>query len=311
MTSPVALARTPGPAVAAGLRMERDVQRFLDRTSCVPLEGAQVVERELPGCEPAWIFFNGVPASGAVWAPLVEALRTHLRNRLLVVDLPGTGGSRIRSGPSTWSRQRALVAEYLARRPAAVLVVHDIAGPVVLPLLGRRTATRGVAVFNTIARPSVFEPLAAMRLLQLPVLGTLAARATTGWLYAAGLRRFGLAHPERVAGSLVRRLFEECFGGGRWKQLSETMRGFELDVPTDEALERGLRSAAGRPLVLWARGDPSLADQTAMLIAPGRDVEVLPEARHFAMLDHAAQAADALCRWGQRCGTATATGVNR
>jgi pimeloyl-ACP methyl ester carboxylesterase len=261
--------------------------------------GALVHERVVPGVRPEWIFFNGVPVSGSIWEPLVTELQSRIQNTLVVVDLPGTGGSRLAGDNTTWSLQRAAVREYLANRGEFVLLVHDIAGPIVLPLLSGEARAEGVVLFNTILRPSRFEPLFLMRILQIPWLGWVAAAAIPCSIYSVLLRRLGLERPGRVPRALLVKIHAETLGQGRWRQLHAAMRGFELDERTDDAIQHGLASVPRRPLVIWGDADPSLGAQLSHLegMSVTFDHRHLPRGRHFAMLDHPSEIAAWLAAW--------------
>ena len=202
-----------------------------------------------------------------------------------------------------WSTQRSVLGSWLREQGPVILVVHDIAGPIALPLLAdERIDARGVVILNTILQPSTFRPVLTMRLLATPGLGYLFAWATPRWFYLRRLRALGLERPERVEAGLPERLFAETFGSGGWRTVHAAMRGFELDGACDRAIAAGLARSDIPCVAIWADDDPSLGDQRRHLssLAPECPVHLVPGARHFLMLDHPVEIADALVASGFR-----------
>jgi pimeloyl-ACP methyl ester carboxylesterase len=264
--------------------------------------GGTVFERRLDGDpeRPTVVLLHGVPVTSSVNEPLARELRARIANTVALVDLPGLGCSTV-AGEVFWSTQRSVLGAWLREQGPVILVVHDIAGPIALPLLSdERIDTRGVVLLNTILEPSSFQPVVTMRLLGTPVLGFLLACGTPRWLYLRRMHALGIARPERVEAELLERLFTETFGRGGWRALHAALRGFELEPTTDRALAIGLAQRDIPCVAVWADNDPSLGDQRRHLasLAPDCPVHVLPGARHFLMLDHATEVVDAIMAAG-------------
>jgi pimeloyl-ACP methyl ester carboxylesterase len=264
--------------------------------------GGTVFERRLEGDpeRPTIVLLHGVPVTSSVAEPLARELRARLANPVSLVDLPGLGRSTV-AGDLCWSSQRSVLGGWLRERGPVILVVHDIAGPIALPLLvDEAIAVRGVVLLNTILEPSTFRPVATMRLLRAPVLGFLLAGVTPRWFYLRRMRALGIALPERVEPDFLERLFAETFGSGRWRALHAMLRGFELDPATDRAVAEGLAGCDAPCVAVWADDDPSLGSERRHLpsLVPNCRVHVLPSARHFLMLDHPIEIVDLLVAAG-------------
>jgi pimeloyl-ACP methyl ester carboxylesterase len=284
--------------VLAGCRAGAEVRPGVERA----VAGGTVFERRLEGERerPTLVLLHGVPVTSSVAEPLARELRARLANSVALVDLPGLGLSSV-AGEVCWGTQRSVLGAWLREQGPVILVVHDIAGPIALPLLADESIeVRGVVLLNTILEPSTFRPVLTMRLLGMPVLGRVLACATPRWLYVRRMHALGIARPERVEPGLLERLYAETFGGGRWRALHAVLRGFELDPSADRALAAGLAKADVPCVAVWADADPALGDQRRHLpsLAPNCPVYVLPGARHFLMLDHATEVAEALVAAG-------------
>lgn len=286
--------------VLAGCRAQAPLRPGLEHA----VAGGTVFERRLGGDPdlPTVVLLHGVPVTSSVYEPLARELQARVANPVALVDLPGLGRSEV-EGEVRWRTQRAVLGAWLRRQGPIVLVVHDVAGPIALPLLADgRHDVRGLVLLNTILEPSTFRPVATMRLLRTPVLGCIAAWGTPRWFYLARMRSLGVARPERVEEGLLRRVFAETFARGRWRRLHAALRGFELDEATDAAVAAGLAASEAPRVAVWADEDPSLGDQRRHLpaLAPGCPVRLVGAARHFLMLDHAPEVADAIVAAGLR-----------
>src|SRR5688572_6298807 len=154
---------------------------------------------------------HGVPVSSSVFEPLASELRARIPNPLAHVDLPGLSRSTV-SGDISWSTQRSVLAAWMREQGRLVLAVHDIAGPIALPLLADKSIdVCGLVLLDTILEPSTFRPLLEMRLLRAPTIGGLLARATPRWLYVWRMKALGIAQPARVSPGLLERLHAETF----------------------------------------------------------------------------------------------------
>lgn len=251
---------------------------------------------------PLFITVNGVPTTSLIYQGLGAALEKRIDANVLLVDLPGTGGSHLHSGNYSWSTQRECLRAYLAQQPDFTLVVHDIAGPILLPLLGELPQIRRVVVFNTVLKPSEFSPPFPLNCLRNCLfLSKPIAYATPLWFYEYRFRALGIAHDERVDRGTIRAVFDELHNDGGMGRLVDVMKGFELTEETDRAIATGLAHDIPQ-LFIWGRQDPALGDELDILAAgvPHRQVVSLEQAKHFPMLDFTDESAEAIVQWYRR-----------
>ncbi len=250
------------------------------------------------------IMINGVPVTGMVFDPLARKLVELQDNlRVDVADLPGTGGSRLTDTSYNWTTQRTCIAEFFADRQEYFLLVHDAAGPVVLPLLARLKGIRGIIILNTVVKPTELEPPFPLSFMHKSRLAEPLARLTPFFYYNSRMRTLGVSHDTLVSKEFMRRLYEDTKKDNGMARLTQVMRGFDLTNRSDSLIARGL--ADPRPqLVIWADKDPVLGDQILYLEPghPNRIVHHLPEAKHFFMLDHTEETAGRIIEWLVRCG---------
>lgn len=248
---------------------------------------------------PLFIAVNGVPTTALIYQDLSEALAQRLDAQVLMVDLPGTGGSRLLHADYNWSTQRACLRAYLAQQPDFTLIVHDVAGPILLPLLGEVPQLRRVVVFNTVLKPSAFSPPFPLNCLRSCLfLSKPLAYAAPYWFYEYRVRDLGIAHNKRVESATIRAVFDELRQDNGMGRLVEVMKGFDLTETADRDIADGLARDIPQ-LFIWGRQDPALGDELDHLPADStrREVQVLDEARHYPMLDFADEAADLIVRW--------------
>ena len=245
------------------------------------------------------ILFNGVPVTGLIFEPTAVQLVERKNNlRVIVADLPGTGGSHLRDTSYSWSTQRDCIFEFLSGRQDYYLLVHDAAGPVILPLLPQLEGLEGIIILNTVLKPTALDPPFPLNFMHNSRLAKPFARFTPFFYYNSRIRSLGVTHDERVGKEFMRRLFEDTKKNTGMARLTEVMRGFELSRRSDSLIAAGL--ADTRPqLVIWADEDPVLGDQYHYL-TPGhrrRIVHHIPEAKHFFMLDFATETATQITEW--------------
>lgn len=246
-----------------------------------------------------FITVNGVPTTSMIYRNLGEALAKRLDANVLMVDLPGTGGSRLHGGNYNWSTQRECLKAYLAQQPDFTLVVHDVAGPILLPLLGELPQLRRVVVFNTVLKPSEFSPPFPLNCLRSCLfLSKPFAYAAPFWFYEYRVRDLGIARDERISRAEIHAMFDELRNDGGMGRLVDVMKGFELTETADRDIAGGLAHDLPQ-LFIWGRQDPALGDELDNLPANGsqREVHVLAEARHYLMLDFADESAELIARW--------------
>lgn len=274
-------------------------------TQDVPAGNCQVHARRIGNADhstgPLFIAVNGVPTTALIYQDLGEALTKRLDANVLMVDLPGTGGSRLRSGDYSWTTQRACLRAYLAQQPEFTLVVHDVAGPILLPLLGELPQLRRVVVFNTVLKPSEFSPPFPLNCLRSCLfLSKPLAYAAPFWFYEYRVRGLGIARDERVDRAAIRAVFDELRQDSGMGRLVEVMQGFELTQESDTAIGRGLRRDIPQ-LFIWGRSDPALGHELDHLPPgpPQRQVQILEQAKHYLMLDFADESAAIIADWHQ------------
>jgi pimeloyl-ACP methyl ester carboxylesterase len=251
---------------------------------------------------PLFITVNGVPTTSLIYQGLGEALVKRLNADVLLVDLPGTGGSRLHSGNYSWTAQRECLRAYLAQQPDFTLVVHDVAGAILLPLLDELPQIRRVVVFNTVLKPSEFSPPFPLNCLRSCLfLSKPLAYATPFWFIEYRIRDLGIVHNERVDRATIRALFDDVRQDGGMGRLVEVMRGFELTREADAAIDKGLAHDIPQ-LFIWGRSDPALGHELDHLPPGGsqRQVHVLERAKHYLMLDHAEESAEVIAQWYRR-----------
>lgn len=248
------------------------------------------------------VLFNGVPVTGLIFEALAREL-TQSRSdlRIIAADLPGTGGSRLTDTSYSWSTQRTCVDLFLSGRRGYYLMVHDAAGPVILPLLPKLEGLEGIIILNTVLKPTVLEPPFPLNFMHSSRLAGPLARLTPFFYYNSRMRSLGIVRNEHISDEFMRSLFEDTKRNNGMARLTDVMRGFELSQRSDSLIARGLSDP--RPqLVIWADEDPVLGDQLLYLEPghPNRIVHHLPEAKHFFMLDHAEETAGRILEWLDR-----------
>lgn len=269
----------------------------------IPDAGCSVLVRRIgdPGHPqgPLFIAVNGVPSTARIYLGLGEVLARRLDAGILMVDLPGTGGSRLHSGNYSWTTQRECLRAYLAQQPDFTLIVHDVAGPILLPLLGELPQIRRVVVFNSLLKPSAFSPPFPLNCLRSCLfLSKPLAYAAPFWFYEYRFRDLGIARDERVDRATIRAVFDELRQDGGMGRLVDVMKGFELTPEADEAIAAGLGHAIPM-LFVWGRQDPALGNELDNVAIGGthRQAHIIEHARHYPMLDFPDESAEAIARW--------------
>ena len=261
------------------------LSRQIDFDQCSIYERTSVAQHH--GEQIRFVFIGGVGGPGKIFEPLATRLTERLSVTAAAVDLPGMGRSRLHGMPYTWSNQRACLAAYLQSQPPFVLVVHDIAGPIALPLLPQLKQLRGVVVLNTIFDTGNLHPPFPLNWIRhAGPLGKPLAYTMNFPFYQMRVRQMGIARDDQVPKVFLRSVYEEIIVDGGKGRLAEVMQGFELGAATDQAIRDGL--AVNVPqLFLWGEADPALGKEIDKL-PPRRSnqrLERLPEAKHFLMMD--------------------------
>ncbi len=282
---------TPPPTATTFL------SRQIDLDQCSVYERTSVAQHQ--GEEIRFVFIGGVGGPGKIFEPLATRLTERLSIAAAAVDLPGMGRSRLHGMPYTWSNQRACLAAYLQSQPPFVLVVHDIAGPIALPLLPQLPQLRGVVVLNTIFDTGNLHPPFPLNWIRhAGPLGKPLAYTMNFPFYRMRVRQMGIARDDQVPKAFLRSVYEEITVDGGKGRLAEVMQGFELGAATDQAIRDGL--AVNVPqLFIWGEADPALGKEIDKL-PPRRSnqrLERLPEAKHFLMMDFAREMTNVIEAW--------------
>lgn len=251
---------------------------------------------------PLFVAVNGVPTTALIYRGLGEALAQRMDAQVLIVDLPGTGGSRLLHTDYSWSSLRECLRVYLAQQPDFTLIVHDAAGPVLLPLLDELPQIRRIVVFNTVLKPSEFSPPFPLNCLRNCLfISKSLAYATPFWFFEYRVRGLGIAHNERVDRATIRAVFDEVSQEGGMGRLVDVMKGFELTREADAAIGKGLAHDIPQ-LFIWGRSDPALGHELDQLPpgGPQRQVHVFEQAKHYLMLDYAEESAEVIAQWYRR-----------
>jgi pimeloyl-ACP methyl ester carboxylesterase len=248
---------------------------------------------------PALLFLNGIPESSIIWDPLVEELqKIRVGNPLIQMDLPGTGSSRFKSGIETsFTSQRQCLKEYMdAMGENFIPVIHDIAGPVFIPLI-RDSGIPAFILFNTILKPSAFNPPFPMNMARCPDFGAFFVDMMPYWMFRNLYLNEGFGRPEVVEDDLLRRIYNQIDG----RQLNSVLQGFELNRTTDEAILAGIEPARPR-LVIWGMADKLIDQGQFSSIEPFLSRQdcaylLLRQAKHFLMVDYAERVAKKISTW--------------
>lgn len=162
----------------------RDWREGGERVATPP--GPLFVRRQVDVGKPTLLLLHGFPSASWDWAPLWEPLSRHFS--LLTLDLLGFGDSAKPKGHRYAIAEQAELCEWLLRREAAWdyhVLAHDYGVTVAQELLARqadlrrpRPSLRSVVFLNGGLFPETHRIRPIQRLLALPMIGPLMARAT-------------------------------------------------------------------------------------------------------------------------------------
>jgi len=273
------------------------LSRQIDFDHCSVYERRSVAQHQ--GEEIRFVFIGGVGGPGKIFEPLATRLTERLPITAVLVDLPGMGHSRLHGMPYNWSNQRACLAAYLQSQPPFILVVHDIAGPIALPLLPQLPQLRGVIVLNTIFDTGNLRPPFPLNWIRhAGPLGKPLAYTMNFPFYQMRVRQLGIARAEQVPKAFLRSVYKDITADGGKGRLAEVMQGFELGAATDQAIRDGL--AVNVPqLFIWGEADPTLGKEIDKLppLRSNQRLVRLPEAKHFLMMDFAKEMTIVIEAW--------------
>ena len=190
-----------GPSAPAFYEL-RDWREGGERVS-TPL-GPLFVRKQMEPRLPVLLLIHGFPSASWDFAPLWEPLAQQFS--VLTLDLLGFGDSAKPRGHRYTIAEQAELCEWLLRREGAWdyhVLAHDYGDTVAQELLARqldkrkpRPSMRSVVFLNGGLFPEMHRPRPMQRLLALPGLGPLVARASSKARFAANLRAiFGKSTP--------------------------------------------------------------------------------------------------------------------
>jgi pimeloyl-ACP methyl ester carboxylesterase len=143
------------------------------------------------GTGPAVLMVHGLNGFKEGWGPLPGALAA-AGMRVVAVDLPGFGASPRAAGRTSPGSLAGVLAPLVDRLAPVALVAHSLGTQVAMLLARDRPgAVRALALLGpaVIPRPMRFPPRGVADVLQLPVVGRLAARAAIGRIRRDPARR--------------------------------------------------------------------------------------------------------------------------
>ena len=280
---------------------QRDFGEVLERD--IELSGCVIHERTISqspdSSVPLFVMVNGVPVTSLIYLDLAYELVKRLDARVILADLPGTGRSYLKDGDYSWSRQRECLGDYLRRQDHHILVVHDISGPVALPLVNELAVIDKLVVMNTIIKPSEFSPPFPMNWLRSYFfISKPTAYLMPFFIYEYKFRDMGISRNDKVPTEQIEVIYDElCYNYGKGR-LVEVMNGFELTPGTDRAIRKGIARDIPQ-LFIWGEMDPALGLERYNLppLTKNQKMVLIPEAKHFLMLDFQDEIADAIVDW--------------
>lgn len=166
--------------------------------------GTLFIRRQVDAAKPVLLLVHGFPSASWDFAPLWEPLSRHFS--LVTLDLLGFGDSAKPRGHRYTIAEQAELCEWLLRREGAWdyhVLAHDYGVTVAQELLARqldkrkpRPSMRSVVFLNGGLFPEMHRPRAMQRLLALPGLGPLIARASSKARFADNMKAiFGKQTP--------------------------------------------------------------------------------------------------------------------
>jgi len=243
------------------------------------------------------VMINGVPTTSLIYQNLTQELAELTLREIIAVDLPGTGKSRNKT--YTWTQSEQCLQSYLKSLDKDfLLLVHDIAGPVILPLLTDKSLKiAGVVILNTILKPDAFQPVFPMSLVRTPVVGAVAAPLLPFFYFSKEFRSKGIARNDDISREDLKELYKDFSKGCGKFRFHRVMRGFELDSLRTRRVKDGLATHTPK-LVIWGLSDPSLGSQYShVALVKNAQVKTYKEAKHFLMLDYANEIAHDIHAW--------------
>ena len=253
---------------------------------------------DIVASRPLFVMMEGVPLSAMIYRKLALALADRLNAQSILIDFPGIGGSFLNGEKYGWTEQRACIRSYLSKLPPHILVVSDLALPVVAPLALESIPIRGMVVSNSVIKASVTKPPFPMSFFRCcPQSALFLSAITPGFVLKNRIKYLGVGRTELVDEDEINKLNAEMQTNG-FSGLAKIMTDIALDEATDAEIRAGLSTSTPK-LYLWGESDPLLGDQYRYLPASKypQPLILYPEARHFLMLDHFNEMATDIERW--------------
>lgn len=269
------------------------------------------------------VFFHGMPASAELWRDVLgevagAAGAAKVGYRALAPDLPGYGGTRLpRDGDHSLAGAADLLAAWIeaevspASETPVWLVGHDLGGAAAQILVGRRPDLIGrLTLGDTVVEDG--WPVAPVRLFRgVASLGLYPVLAAAGLIpnpYARYELAKGFARPERLGDEAARRVFWDTKVTEPEGRAAFARHLAALDPEQTVEAARRLHRFQGPCLLLWGEKDRFLPvhrdGEGLRRLLPGSDLEILPDAGHFAPLERPRAWAGELLAWGERVRTA-------
>jgi 4,5:9,10-diseco-3-hydroxy-5,9,17-trioxoandrosta-1(10),2-diene-4-oate hydrolase len=262
----------------------------------VTLAGGELDGLELSylvdGQGPATLLIHGLGGFAASWRHTIAALSSH--GQVVALDLPGFGQSAKPRRRYDLAFLAGTVDGFLRALDIdrVRLVAHSLGGAVAAAFaLAFPDRVERLALVSPVIPGFPLRPSMVYRVLALPGIGDLVARAVTRRMCAAALDRcFFSAHPEEVA-FLVDHQFEvRASAGGRGAYLA-TLRGARRDFAAGAPAYRAALGRWTRPaLVIHGRQDRVVPVAHAEAVAGGLPtavMRVVDQCGHFPQIEHA------------------------
>lgn len=259
------------------------------------------IDANIDASRPLFVMMEGVPLSAMIYRKLALALADRLDAQSILIDFPGIGKSFLKGEQYGWPVQRECIRSYLSKLPPHVVVVSDLALPVVAPLALEPLPIRGMVISNSVIKASVTKPPFPMSFFRCcPQSALFFSAITPGFILENRIQHLGIGRPELVDADEINKLNMEMRTNG-FSGLAKIMTDIALDEATDAEILAGL-SAATPQLFLWGESDPVLGNQYQYLptLNDHQQLILYPEARHFPMLDHYQEMAADIEQWHKK-----------
>lgn len=245
------------------------------------------------------VMVNGVPVTAMIYDSLARYLIEKLPVKVILIDLVGTGGSYLKDRHYSWTAQRTAMEKHFKTLGKFTLLVHDAAGPVLLPLLSTLSNIEKVIILNTVIKPSKLKPPFPLNVMQKTAIIRPFAPLTPAWYYRQSIRKYGIDRKKSVSNRFLNDLFKATRKKHGMTRLARVMKGFELTEESDKIIEEGIK--VERPtLVVWAEKDPvlgSMFEYLEPILNCNSTTVRFPKAKHFFMLDYAEELSSEIIKW--------------